>query len=542
MILPRRVTVPTRVILLDADAHHRRASAADLAAAGFDVVASVATGEEAEEQVGRTHPDVAVIDVGVIGGADSARGLRALNGNALAFVALADAAEAHRVAELVAAGARGYVVKGEQRELVAAVRSVAEGGGFLSPSVTRPVLDEVERLYEREKVRNDELEELVRQLQDLSVTDWLTGLKNHGYFFERLSNELDRSLRHRRPLSVVIADIDDFKMINDTRGHAAGDRVLQEVSAVMADTVRSADVVCRIGGEEFAMVLPETDSGGAQLVAERTREQVSGLAIPGVGKVTVSLGIASVPEHAVDRDELMEAADRALYLAKRDGKNRTRLAGDVVSITQAAPGHRNGRNQVVDLLLRVLRLRDPALATHAERTADTAIALGARVALTTSQLEHLRVAALLQDVGKIGVADTILYKPGPLTDEEWHKIREHPKKGFELVGGLIHPEASEALLANHERWDGAGYPRGLTGEEIPLLARVLLVADAFVAMTTDRPFRDAVTALEALDELRRHAGTQFDPKVVEAMAGVETTLHYGRAEVSLGAINDESAA
>ena len=379
----------------------------------------------------------------------------------------------------------------------------------------------------------------MRQLQDLSVTDWLTGLKNHGYFFERLSNELDRSLRHRRPLSVIIADIDDFKVVNDTRGHAAGDRVLQEVSAVMADTVRSADVVCRIGGEEFAMVLPETDSAGALLVAERIREQIAGLAIPGVGQTTVSLGIACVPEHAVDRDEIMEAADRALYMAKRNGKNRTRLAGDVVSIGTVASGHRTGRNQVVELLVRVLRLREPALASHAERTADAAIALGARVSLNTAQLEHLRVAALLQDVGKIGVPDSILYKSGPLTDEEWQQIKEHPKKGFELVGGLIHPEASEAVLANHERWDGAGYPRGLREEEIPLLARVLLVADAYVAMTVDRPFRRAISGPEALQELRAHAGSQFDPKMVEAMEAVATTIQI---EDGVRNLEDEPAA
>jgi diguanylate cyclase (GGDEF)-like protein len=526
---------------LDSDSHHRATLAAELDAAGFDVVALVAGAERAMEALVGARPDVAVLDVVALGvdAPEAARRMRTTDGSRLSIVAMADRSEAQRVAELVAAGARGYVVKDDSRELLAAVQAVASGGGFLSTAVTRAVLDEVGRLYEREKNRNDELEELVRQLQDLSMTDWLTGLKNHGYFFERLSNELDRSLRHRRPLSVIIADIDDFKVINDTRGHAAGDRVLQEVSAVMADTVRSADVVCRIGGEEFAMVLPETDSTGAHLVAERIRDQIAGLAIPGVGQTTVSLGIAAVPEHAVDRDEIMEAADRALYMAKRNGKNRTRIAGDVVSIGTTASGHRSGRNQIIELLVRVLRLRDPALADHAERTADAALALGARVALNASQLEHLRVAALLQDVGKIGIPDRILYKQGPLSDAEWQEIKEHPKKGFELVGGLIHPEASEAVLANHERWDGAGYPRGLREEEIPLLARVLLVADAFVAMTTDRPFRTAISGPAALEELRANAGSQFDPKVVDAMEAVATTIEI---EAGTRNLEDEPAA
>lgn len=509
-----------RVLLVDGDPDHSAAVAAALRGAGLDLVAQAVDGAEAKALVAEQQPDIALIDVATLGksGADLARELRK-DSAGLAIVAMAHEGEPHRVAELVGAGTKGYVIKGNVREVVAAVRAVAAGSAFLSPDVTEPVLEEVVRLYDSERVRNGELEDLVRQLQDLSVTDWLTGLKNHGYFFERLADELDRGLRHRRPLSVLIGDIDDFKQINDTRGHAAGDQVLQEVSATMADAIRSADIVCRIGGEEFAMLLPETDSAGARLVAERVRESVAALSIPGVGTVTVSIGVASVPEHAVDRDELMEAADRALYLAKRDGKNCTRISGDVV-ILASSPGKgskRASRNQVVELLVRVLRLRDVMLAEQADRTAEVAVALGAQKSLTTAQLEHLRVAALLQDVGKIGVPDRILHKAGPLTDEEWDMIKKAPKKGFELVGGLVHPEAGEAVLANHERWDGTGYPRGLRAEEIPLLARVLLVADAYVAMTTDRPFREAMSPHEALDELRTHAGSQFDPDVVVSM-------------------------
>ncbi|MBT8197067.1 MAG: HD domain-containing protein, partial [Acidimicrobiia bacterium] len=143
---------------------------------------------------------------------------------------------------------------------------------------------------------------------------------------------------------------------------------------------------------------------------------------------------------------------------------------------------------------------------------------------------HLRVAALLQEVGKIGVPDSVLYKRGALTEDEWKQIREHPKKGFELVGGLIHPEAGEAVLANHERWDGAGYPRGLKGEEIPLLARVLLVADAYVAMTMDRPFRTAMTPQDALEELRKNAGTQFDPGVVDLMGDLASAMQLAEQQ------------
>ncbi|MBT8214474.1 MAG: diguanylate cyclase [Acidimicrobiia bacterium] len=521
-----------RVMIIDGDRTARSLLRDTLTAAGIEVVAEANDCDEARLLIEGSQPDIALVDVAGIreNASEVARSLREQSAFTMAIIAMAPAERADRVAELVGAGAVGYVIKEDERQLLAAVEAIHKGEGFLSPEVARPVLDEVSRLYEREKIRNDELEELVRQLQALSVTDWLTGLKNHGYYFDRLSDELDRSLRHRRPMSVVIGDIDDFKQINDTRGHAAGDRVLQEVSAAMADAIRSADIVCRIGGEEFGFLLPETDSAGSVLVAERVREAVAALNITGVGSVTVSLGVASVPEHAVDRDELMEAADRALYLAKREGKNRVRVAGQAVALGGSKSQKSNGRMQIVDLLVRVLRLRDPRLAEASTRTAEVAIALGAQANLSTARLEHLRVAALLQEVGKIGVPDSVLYKRGALTEDEWKQIREHPKKGFELVGGLIHPEAGEAVLANHERWDGAGYPRGLKGEEIPLLARVLLVADAYVAMTMDRPFRTAMTPQDALEELRKNAGTQFDPGVVDLMGDLASAMQLAEQQ------------
>ncbi len=452
-----------------------------------------------------------------------ARKLRMKGGRALSVIAMASGTASARVAEMVAAGARAYVVKDHTADILAAVNAVANGGAFLSETVTRPVLDEVARLYERERVRNDELQELVRQLQALSVTDWLTGLKNHGYFFERLDEELDRALRHRRPMTVVLGDLDDFKQINDSRGHVAGDRVLQAVGQAMLEELRTADVVCRIGGEEFGIILPETDGQGAFLVAERIRERVAAEPVPGVGKITISFGIASVPEHCIDRDDAMESADRALYLAKREGKNRTRVAGELVTMNAPVVA-RPLRGEIISLLVRVLRLRDPDLADHAVRCAELAVALGAHVQLGVTDLEHLRVASLLQDVGKIGVPDRILYKQGKLTEDEWEQIREHPTKGFDLVGTLVHPNIAEAVLANHERYDGTGYPRGLAGEGIPLLARILLVADAFTAMTRERPYSDPLSPQDALDELRRHAGTQFDPNVVEAMGELTVTF------------------
>ncbi len=509
----------TRVAIIDPDDGRRANAAAAVTGAGFEVVAEVGRPGDLAGTA-----DIVVVDIEV-----TEDGVPDFAGDP-AIVVTAPVELADRVAVLVACGVRALVLRDHGAELAAAVEAVAEGTSLLSAHVTRPILDEVARLYDREKLRNQELQELVRQLQALSVTDWLTGLKNHGYFFERLSEELDRALRHRRPLALLLADLDDFKQVNDSRGHAAGDRVLQAVGEVMMDALRSADIVCRLGGEEFGILLPETDGPGAFLVAERIREGVAARTVPGVGKVTISFGIASVPEHAVERDELVESADRALYLAKREGKNRTRLAGQIVAI-QSPPVARPLRGEIVELLVRVLRLRDANLADHALRTAEVGVALGAHLSLSAAELEHLRVASLLQDVGKIGVPDSILFKRGPLSETEWSTIREHPKRGFDIVGNFVHPDAAEAVLANHERYDGLGYPRGLHGEEIPYLARILLVADAYAAMTGNRPFKAPLSSEEALDELRAHASKQFDPSVVEAMAELAIALEI---EVSDG--------
>ncbi len=512
-----------RVLIVDADPQHLAAVAAALEECGYEVVAERNDAAKSVPLVRQHKPAVLVVDIAGSGfGPEVAKEIGKVGGE-VAVIVTAPPEAAERAAELVAAGVRAIVMRDRFGDLAAAVAAVIDGTGMLSTEVTRPVLDEVTRLFERERVRNDELQELVRQLQALSVTDWLTGLKNHGYFFERLNEELDRALRHRRPLALLLADLDDFKQINDSRGHAAGDRVLQAVGEVMLDALRSADIVCRLGGEEFGILLPETDGPGAFLVAERIRESIAARAVTGVGRVTISFGVAAVPEHAIERDELVESADRALYLAKREGKNRTRLAGQIVSL-QSPPVARPLRGEIVELLVRVLRLRDPNLADHALRTAEVAVALGAHLALTAADLEHLRVASLLQDVGKIGVPDSILFKRGPLSAGEWSQIKEHPKKGFDLVGNFVHPDAAEAVLANHERYDGLGYPRGLQGDEIPFLARVLLVADAYAAMTGSRPFKAPLTSQEALDELRLHAGEQFDPAVVEGMAELAVAL------------------
>ena len=511
----------TRVAVVDPDADHRPVLAARCEEAGYVVVAVHGSADEAWA----TDADLVVIAASgdLI---DQLSELRLNLGPIVPLVVGVEAEELERLDEITAVGLAALVVGHDVDDLVAAVGEVLAGSGYVSSRAMGLVLGEIARLRTRDQERNLELEDLVRRIQELSVNDGLTGLKKHGYFFERLDDELGRALRHRRSVAVVLCEIDDFSAIVETRGRRASDGVLQEVADVITDGLRKGDVLSRLGAEEFALLLPETDPTGAELVADRVREQVSALVIPEVGRVTVSVGVASAPENAVDRDSLLEAAERALYLAKREGRNTTRTAGEgaVVGAPLLSAGRRGGRNQVVDLLVRVLKMRDPSLADHATRTADVAVALGAQTSLSTERLDHLRVAALLQDVGKIGVPDSILHKRGRLTPEEWEVIQDHPKKGFELVGGIVHPEAAEAVLNNHERYDGLGYPRGIGGENIPVLARVLLVADAYVAMTMDRSFKAPMSPSDALAELRKNAGSQFDPDVVAAMTELSSAM------------------
>ncbi|MGH8934688.1 MAG: diguanylate cyclase [Acidimicrobiia bacterium] len=519
-----------RVLLVDDEAAARSALASVLVAAGIEVVGEASTGREAVELAAVSQPTVAVVDVSLpdMEGAEAARLLRE-GAHRVEVIASAAYSEIERVAEMVGVGASSYVVKNRPEEVLGAVRAVQIGSGLLSAEASRPVLDEVARLYERERTRNEELEHVVVQLQALSVTDWLTGLKNHGYFFDRLSEELARARRFERPLAVVLADLDDFKAVNDAHGHAAGDAVLRMVGEVLRTHLRAVDIACRVGGEEFGLLMPDTSAEGAVRVAERVREAVHRRRVPGVGTITVSLGVAVFPDHALDRDDLMQSADNALYLAKRQGKNCTVLLDrHLVEVEPLERLPHEAAGPVVRALLAALRMRAPHLAARSERLAELARSFGTKLGLSALELEQLRLAAALHDVGMLGVPDTILHKPGPLTEDEWRLMQTHPEDGYSLIVDAVHPDVAQAVVSHHERADGSGYPRGLQADEIPLLGRALIVIDAYQAMTTERPYERTFTPEAALTELRRHVGTQFDEPMVEAM--VATAMEAGWVE------------
>jgi diguanylate cyclase (GGDEF)-like protein len=512
-------------MIVDGDATARAATASVLVGSGLDVVVEASTGEEAIQRARVMSPTVAVIDVSLagMGAVTAARRLRDLSTHRLEIVAIASFGDVARLGEMVSTGTAAYVVKGKPADLIGAIRAVASGSGLLSAEASRPVLEEISRLYERERERNEELEQSVTQLQALSVTDWLTGLKNHGYFFDRLGEELERARRYDRPLAVVMADIDDFKAINDNYGHSTGDAVLRAMGEAFRRQIREVDIACRVGGEEFGIIMPETDADGAIQAAERIRLAVADQPMPGVGQVTISLGVSVFPRDAQTSKDIVEAADRALYSAKRAGKNCTKLAGGAPAFAGAGRAF-TSMTPVVGTLLAALRMRSPWLADHSVRVAELSTQIGTILELKVFELERLRLTGLLHDVGMLAVPDAVLLKTDPLDEEDWAAIRSHAANGFQLIADAVHEEVADGVLCHHEQLDGEGYPRHLKGDDIPLFARIVLVADAYDAMVSDRPHRPRLSSGEAFRELRAHAGSRFDPEVVRAMIEVHRQM------------------
>jgi putative nucleotidyltransferase with HDIG domain len=272
--------------------------------------------------------------------------------------------------------------------------------------------------------------------------------------------------------------------------------------------VRDNDNVFRVGGEEFCVLLPELEHADAFPVAERMRRNVN--AIVSALPVTISLGVASYPAHGMHRDELLTQADAALYASKRAGKNRTTVAGG---------GAETPEHEALDrhVHLHLLHERDPDTVVHSVQVATIAVELARALGVEDERLGALRTAAKLHDIGKIGVPDAILNKPGRLNEHEFRIVQTHPLVGAELLRAWGLDVAAEFVAQHHERLDGSGYPARLAGDDIALEARIIHVADAYVAMTLDRPYRKAMTPKAACEELQRHSGSQFDAAVVEAL-------------------------
>ena len=358
-----------------------------------------------------------------------------------------------------------------------------------------------------------------REKLEQAIRDPLTGLYNRRFFYEALEKEIQRGARYDTTVSLVLFDIDNFKSINDSLGHRAGDDVLREIGRIVRRLIRPVDSFARLGGEEFGLLLPQTEQLEALLAAERLRMAISREKILGDRRVTVSGGIACCPGDAVSLDELERRADAALYWAKRNGKNLCAVSSEVNvdnfgDEADARLAHLHAVVAMIDA--QHLQTRD-----HSENVAAYAVALGRALGLDADHVVRLRLAAHFHDIGKVAVSSRILNKPSALTVAEMAELRLHPAVGATmLMHAGLHEEA-HWIRCHHERFDGGGYPSGLRGDEIPVESRIILVADAFEAMTSDRPYREGVSVSEALAELRACAGTQFDPAVVDALSELD---------------------
>jgi len=376
--------------------------------------------------------------------------------------------------------------------------------------------------------------QLYARLEQKSRVDEITGLFNRQHFEERLKEEVSRHSRYGDVFSIFMLDLDNFKAYNDVYGHPAGDILLSQVGKIIQSSVRDADQSFRYGGDEVVVILPQTARNDAYVVAERVREQIAGEMEKKAITVTCSIGLASYPIDGVIAGELVDVADNALYYAKRAGGNRVYLSSKIPSEPLDDEGIYGKRDSLSSIyaLVSAVEARDPYIYGHSRKVSTYAGALAEAIGLSPDEVSKVSTAALLHDIGKIGIPAKVLSKKKKLNGENWEAIKTHPRLGANIIGNIpnLVPCVS-SILHHHERWDGGGYPDGLKGEEIPLGARILAIADSFEAMTSARPYRSALSREEVVRELRQGAGIQFDPYLVEVFIGIIKAGLPGRMKI-----------
>jgi diguanylate cyclase (GGDEF)-like protein len=364
--------------------------------------------------------------------------------------------------------------------------------------------------------------------------DGLTGLLNHRAFQTRLEEEVARAQRGDHPLALLMIDLDDFSLVNNTYGHQVGDATLAATAKILRRNIRLHDLLARYGGDEFAVILPETDMEEAHSLAERIRGAIDSVTVA-EDSVTIpiraSIGIAALPTHATTREDLIRAADHAAYAAKHSGKGRVCCPEDVALPLERDPVALAAQLQHANLatvaaLAAAVDAKDPYTRGHSQRVSAYAAALAGALRFSSADVARIELAGLLHDVGKIGIPDAVLTKPSKLTDAEFAVIAEHSVIGERVLAGVpFLREILPAVRHHHERWDGAGYPDRLQEDAIPMDAAILMVADSLDAMTSSRTYRRALPLSEACQRIREGSGTQFSPWVVVAF---EQALMTGR--------------
>jgi diguanylate cyclase (GGDEF)-like protein/putative nucleotidyltransferase with HDIG domain len=391
-------------------------------------------------------------------------------------------------------------------------------------------------LLQQHQMLLGELDQLYWEMVQVALTDAITGLPNHQAVMSQLDRAIARCQRTQRTCAVLFVDLDRFKRVNDTWGHRTGDWLLHEAAQRLRMTLRPQDFVGRYGGEEFVLLLPEVDRQAANQLAEDIHSVLTSLpyswspdssssVVP--ISINASIGVAIYSLHGESAEDLIQFADCAMYQAKSTGGG-VRLA----DVERASPGEMLSMSDakenladvaVMQILTAIVSAHDRGTAAHGQRMIQLAEATARKLKCPQEEIQLVHLAALLHDIGKIAIPDTILHKPCPLTEAEWIIMRHHPEIGRQILMqiGRVLERLADSVGAHHERWDGRGYPHGLVKTAIPLNARILAVVDSYDAMTMPRPYRrDPLSAGEAKIELQQYAGSQFDPYVVEAFLSV----------------------
>lgn len=373
--------------------------------------------------------------------------------------------------------------------------------------------------------------EHIKKLKSLANEDGLTGVYNHRFFHDVLRGKIIACEKKNNPLSLIFLDIDYFKHYNDLYGHQGGDEVLKTIGSLLKNSVRKEDIVARYGGEEFAIILPNTSEEDAIMIAENIRHKVEVTYFKGEenqpnGKLTVSIGISIYPEKAKNDVELIKSADDALYRAKFFNKNRVETYTSILDELKHNIDERDVELITsIKTLISVINIKDRYTYGHCERVVFYSRLLADKLEISEEDKRKLVYGAYMHDIGKIDISKEILNKKMPLTNEEWNILKRHPLNGVELIKPVkSFNNIAPLILHHHERYDGKGYPGNLAGEDIPFLARVLTVVDSFDSMTSNRPYNKRKTYEEAIEELKKCSGTQFDPMVANAF--IEVIMEY----------------
>jgi diguanylate cyclase (GGDEF)-like protein/PAS domain S-box-containing protein len=339
----------------------------------------------------------------------------------------------------------------------------------------------------------NELKRKQEEIEYLSYHDHLTGIYNRIYFDQQV--KLYDQQRYY-PLSIIVGDINGLKFLNDAVGHQEGDRIIQRTAKLLSESLQGNEILARTGGDEFSILLPNTGSVEAHdimlAIQNNINDYNNNLSVDDY-KINLALGYGTKEDESVEFSSIFKVAEDHMYKRKMLERN-------------------SSHSSIISSITATMIAKSQETEEHAERIKRLAQMVGQKIKLTQEQIDDLALLATLHDIGKVGIDEKILNKPGSLTDEEWEEMRKHPEIGYRIA--MASPELmsiAEYILCHHERWDGTGYPRGLKGQQIPLLSRIIAITDAYDAMMSDRPYRKAMSKEEAIAEIRANAGTQFDP-------------------------------